>query len=75
MHLCGLEISSLRRPKKNLIDKTCPNLSDIKVARNFLVSLLSPQSVNAIFDHYLGLEMVVNWLQVNSSILCGRDWH
>jgi hypothetical protein len=65
MHLCGLEISSPRRPKKNIIDKTCPNLSDIKAAQKFLVSLLVFETDIMFFKRDLGLKDVVNWLQVN----------
>jgi hypothetical protein len=38
MHSSGLDISSPRRFKKDIIDKTCPNSSDIEVARDFLFS-------------------------------------
>jgi hypothetical protein len=71
MHPCELEIFSPRHSRKNIINKTFPNLSDIKVAQKFLVSLLDPESM--IFYGDLGLKDVVNWLQVNPCILCRRN--
>jgi hypothetical protein len=73
MHPYGLEISSPRRPKKNIIDKICPNISDIKVAQKILVSIIGPEGEFKEFNHNLGLKSIVNWLQVNSCILRRRN--
>jgi hypothetical protein len=68
MHPSGLDISSPRRLTKD-IDKTCMNPFDIKVARHFLISF----DPHCDPDNGQGLDMVVNWLQVNSCILCRRN--
>jgi hypothetical protein len=69
--VCGLEISP-RRPKKDIIDKTCPNPSDIEVAREFLC--LSGAQNDFIKSSYSRrLKKVVNWIQVNSCMLCRRN--
>jgi hypothetical protein len=65
MHPSGLDISSPRRPKKDIIDKTCPNSSDIEIARNFLFSI-GAQFDFKISGYRRGIEKVVNWMQVNS---------
>jgi hypothetical protein len=60
----GLDISSHRRPKKDIIDKICPNSSDIEVARDFLYS------IGAYQDFFMNgfstsVEIVVKWMQVS----------
>jgi len=62
------KIAEKSLPQKNIIDKTCPNLSDIKVTQKILVSLLTTGSVLFKYDHNLAnmrLEMVVSWLKRN----------
>jgi len=51
--------------QKNIIDKTCPNLSDIDVAREFLLDLDAQRDF--IKPGYSWrLRKVVGWMQVNS---------
>ena len=69
MHHSGIDISSPRRPAKDIVDKTSPNPSDIEDAREFLFE------IGGLYDFVVsgysrGIKMVLNWMQVNSSILC-----
>jgi hypothetical protein len=64
MHSSGLDISSPRRLKKDIIDKTCPNSSDIKVARDFLFST-GAQNCFLIYGFSTSVENVVYWMQVS----------
>ena len=72
MHPSGVDIPSSRRPTKDIIDKTCPNPSEIEVVREYLLSL-GAQNDFIMSSYGRRLEKVVNWMQVNSCILCGRD--
>ena len=72
MHPSGLDISSPRHPTKDVVDKTCPNPSDIKVAREFLFSL-DPYCRPMAGDSVVGLREVADWLQVNFCIICRRN--
>ena len=61
----GLDISSPRRPIKDIVDKTCPNPSDIEVARHYL--LLSGAHNDFTKSGYCErLEKVLDWMQVKS---------
>jgi hypothetical protein len=62
--LFGLDISSPRRPKRDIINKTCPNSSDIEVARKFLLSI-GAHYYSLMCGYSLGIEEVVNWMRVN----------
>ena len=73
MHLSGLDISSPRRLSKGVIDKTCPNYSDIEIARNFLLSILDARRYFTSSYYRERLESVVDWMQVKSSILWRRN--
>ena len=70
MHPSGLKISSPRRPQKDIIDKICPNSSDIEVAREFLISIGALHESTISSHSSRGIENVVNWMQVNYCILC-----
>ena len=72
MHPSGVDISSPRRRKKDIIDKICPNSSDIEVARNFLLSIGAQDDFRK-YDYRRGMERVVNWMQVMSGILFRRN--
>ena len=74
MHPSGLDIFSPRRPSKDVIFKICPNSSDIRIAREFLISIGAHHYV-MLPDFCEGLENVVDWMQVKSCILCRRNWH
>ena len=63
-----LHISSPRRPIKDIIDKTCPNPSDIEIAREFLL-LLGAQNDFIKSGYSRRLKKIVNWMEVNSCIL------
>ena len=69
MHPSVLDISSPRHPTKDIIDKTSPSPSDINVAREFL----GGQDDFKMSGYSRRLEKVVNWMQVNSCILCRRN--
>ena len=71
MHPSGLDIPSPRLPSKDVIDETCPNSSDIEIARNFLFSI-GAQHYSTLSDYRRGLENVVDWMQVKSCILWRR---
>jgi hypothetical protein len=71
MHPSGLDISLPRRPKKDIIDKICPNLSDIEVAREFLLSTGADNQF-LISDYTVRIEKVVKWMQVKFCILCRK---
>ena len=77
MHPSELDISSHRRPSKDIIDKTCPNSSDIEIARKFLFLIeKDAQRYFRLSEYFQGLENVVYWMQVKSCILlCGRNWY
>ena len=64
MQPSGLDISSPTRPTKNIIDKTCPNPCDIKIARGFLVSS-GAQSDFVMSEYGYRLETVGHWMQVS----------
>ena len=72
MKLSGLDISLHSRPTKDIIDKACPNPSDIEVAREFLF-LLGALNDFKKSGYCRRLQKVVNWMQVNSCILCTRN--
>ena len=74
MPLSGLDIPSPSRSTKDIIDKTCPDPSEIKVAREFLFSF-GAQNDFTQSGYSRRLQKVVNWMQVNSYILCRRNWH
>ena len=74
MEYIRLDISSPRRFKEEIFDKTCPNSSDIEVAREFLVSIGAHYEF-AVFRYSRSIDNVVNWMQVKSCILCRRNWH
>ena len=67
----ALDISSSRRPKKDIINKTCPNSSDIEVAWELLLNKGS--KYDFVVSGYSGIEKVVIWLQVKSCILCRKN--
>ena len=60
-----LKFFSTRRPTKDIIDQTCPNPSDIEVAREFLFPL-GDQNKFVISSYRI--REVKNWIQVNSCI-------
>jgi hypothetical protein len=68
MHLSGLYISTPRRPKRDIIDKTCPNSTDIEGAREFLINRGATYDFR-VSGYGKGIDDVVNWMQVNSCIL------
>jgi hypothetical protein len=72
MLLSGPDISSPSRPTKDIIDKTSPNPSEIEVAREFLF-LLGALNDFIKSGYSRRLQKVVNWMQVNSCILCTRN--
>jgi len=67
MHLSELDISLPRRRGKDIIDKTCPNPSDIEIAREFLF-LSDARDDFTKFGYSRRLGKVVGWMQVNSCI-------
>jgi hypothetical protein len=71
MHLFGLDISSPRRLTAPNKDKSCPNPSDIKVAREFLVSL-GVENKRIMYIYSQGLKKVVRWMKVKFCTLCKR---
>jgi hypothetical protein len=72
MHPSGLDISLPRRSERGIIDKTCPDLSDINVTRDILVSLGARN--NFIISGYSRrLEYVVSWMKVKSCILYAEE--
>jgi hypothetical protein len=66
------DISSHRCLKKDIIDKTCPNSSDIKVAREFSLSIGAQHDFSIIFCSRR-IDKVVNWMRVKSCILFRRN--
>ena len=74
MHPSGLDIPSPRLPSKDVIDETCPDSSDIRIAREFLISI-GAQYYVMLPEFREGLENVVDWMQVKSCILCRINWH
>ena len=68
MHPSGFDIFSPRHPSKDIIDKTCPNSSDIGTAWEFLRSI-NAQHYFILSDYRRELEKVVDWMQVKSCIL------
>jgi len=52
-------------PKKDIIDKTCPNFHDIEVAREFLCDIGGAGYDFVISSYWRGMERVVNWMQRN----------
>jgi hypothetical protein len=74
MHLSGLYISTPRRHKRDIIDKTCPVSADIDGAREFLINIGRAAQYDFVLSRYgKGMGEVVNWMQVNSCILCRRN--
>ena len=64
IHPSELDILSPRYPKKDNIDKICPNSSDIEAARDFLFSIDAHHNF-LMFGFSTRLENVVYWLRVS----------
>ena len=73
MHPSGFDMSSpgLRLPENDIIEKTCPDPSDIKITRELLFSLGAPNNFT-ISGYSSKLEYVLYWMKVKSCILCRR---
>ena len=69
MHPSGLDISSPRHLKKDIIDETRPNSPDIMVARGFLQSIGAENDFFTIFKYGWAINKVVKWMQVKFCIL------
>ena len=60
------------RPRRPSKDKTCPNSSDIEIARDFLFHKFDADRYFTLSYYCERLENVVDWMQVKSSILWRR---